>query len=66
MAFIILVANMWGIVLKEWGKVSQKTKSTFVVGLLAILLSVLLVGYGNYLKDKKQNEQTVSFVRSIK
>jgi len=66
MAFIILVANMWGIVLKEWGKVSQKTKNTFLVGLLAILLSVLLVGYGNYLKDKEQSKEAVSIVHVVK
>jgi L-rhamnose-H+ transport protein len=52
--------------LKEWGKVSQKTKNTFLVGLMAILLSVLLVGYGNYLKDKEQSKETVSFVHVIK
>ena len=62
MAFIILVANMWGIVLKEWGKVSAKTKRTFVIGLMAILFSVLLVGYGNYLKEKDKNKDAVSFV----
>src|SRR5438477_807838 len=50
MAFIILVANMWGIILKEWAKVSRRTKTTFIVGLLAILFSVMLVGYGNSMK----------------
>lgn len=50
MAFIILVANTWGIVLREWSKVSRKTRMTFIAGLAAILLSVLLVGYGNALK----------------
>ncbi len=49
MAFIILIANMWGIVLKEWKQVSPKTKLTFAIGLITILLSVLLVGYGNSL-----------------
>jgi len=60
MAFIILVANMWGILLKEWGAVSKKTKVTFSVGLITILLSVLLVGYGNYLKEKSKGDQEVS------
>ncbi|HYJ37437.1 MAG TPA: L-rhamnose/proton symporter RhaT, partial [Chitinophagaceae bacterium] len=50
MAFIILVANMWGIVLKEWASVSKKTKNTFLIGLLTILFSVILVGYGNSMK----------------
>ena len=31
MAFIILAANMWGIVLKEWKGVSKKTKTTIIL-----------------------------------
>jgi L-rhamnose-H+ transport protein len=50
MAFIILVANLWGIALKEWSGVSRKTKTTITLGILMILGSVILVGYGNYLK----------------
>ena len=50
MAFIILVANMWGIILKEWKGVSRKTKTTITVGIITIILSVLIVGYGNALK----------------
>jgi L-rhamnose-H+ transport protein len=47
MAFIILIANMWGLLLKEWTAVSKKTFSTFTMGIITIILSVLLVGYGN-------------------
>jgi L-rhamnose-H+ transport protein len=50
MAFIILVANIWGIVLKEWSGVAPRTKKTFVIGICTIILSVVLVGYGNYIK----------------
>jgi L-rhamnose-H+ transport protein len=50
MAFIILVANLWGIVLKEWKGVSAKTRITITIGIITIFLSVLLVGYGNSLK----------------
>ncbi len=50
MAFIILVANSWGLVLKEWQGVSKKTMTTIVIGILTIILSVLVVGYGNSLK----------------
>jgi len=50
MAFIILVANMWGIILKEWKGVSKKTKMTITIGIATIILSVILVGYGNSLK----------------
>ncbi len=51
MAFIILVANLWGIVLKEWKGVSRKTAITITAGIFLILLSVVLVGYGNALKQ---------------
>jgi L-rhamnose-H+ transport protein len=50
MAFIILVANVWGVVLKEWSAVSKRTRTTFIVGIAAIILSVLVVGYGNSIK----------------
>ena len=50
MAFIILVANLWGFALKEWKGVSQKTKTTIIVGVVTIILSVMLVGYGNAIK----------------
>ena len=50
MAFIILVANMWGLVLKEWKGVSKKTITTVIIGIITIILSVLLVGYGNSIK----------------
>ena len=50
MAFIILVANSWGLVLNEWKGVSKKTMTMIVIGILAIILSVLVVGYGNSLK----------------
>jgi len=49
MAFIILVSNMWGIFLKEWKGVRGQTRTTITVGILTILASVILVGYGNSL-----------------
>ncbi len=50
MSFIILIANMWGILLKEWKGVSSKTRTTIIIGIVTIILSVILVGYGNSLK----------------
>jgi len=50
MAFIILVANVWGIVLKEWSAVSKKTFRTILAGILFIILSIMIVGYGNSIK----------------
>ena len=50
MSFIILVANMWGLISKEWKGVSTRTRAMLFVGVATIILAVLIVGYGNYLK----------------
>lgn len=50
MAFIILVANFWGIAVKEWKGVTRKTFSTVIAGIATIIFSVLIVGYGNSIK----------------
>lgn len=50
MAFIILVANAWGIALKEWNGVSRKTRTTITLGIITIILSIVIVGLGNSMK----------------
>lgn len=50
MAFIILVANLWGLLLKEWKGVSKKTLATVIAGILLILVSIIIVGIGNSIK----------------
>ena len=50
MSFIILVANMWGLISNEWKGVSKKTRSTLFIGVSIMIVAVLIVGYGNYLK----------------
>lgn len=49
MAFIILVSNAWGLLLREWQGVSRRTFAVVVTGIVTILLSVYLVGYGTSL-----------------
>lgn len=49
MAFIIALGNMWGLFLKEWRGVSKSTLATVFVGIGVLLLSVVIVGYGNAL-----------------
>jgi L-rhamnose-H+ transport protein len=56
MAFIILVANMWGLVLKEWKGVDKKTTRTIAIGIITIILAVLVVGLGNNLHEKLKKE----------
>lgn len=47
MAFIILVANGWGFLLKEWSGVSKRTRRTVILGIFTIIMAVIMVGYGN-------------------
>lgn len=49
MAFIIIVSNLWGILLKEWHGVSRRTFKVVLLGIATILGSVFIVGYGNSL-----------------
>lgn len=49
MAFIILVSNMWGFSLKEWKGVGRNTLAVILTGIGLIILSVVIVGYGNTL-----------------
>ena len=64
MAFIILVANMWGIILKEWKGVSNKTARTIAVGILTIILAVIIVGIGNNRHEKLKQQKDLSYVNS--
>jgi L-rhamnose-H+ transport protein len=50
MTFIILIANVWGIVSNEWRGVSSKARLMLFMGVLTMIAAVLVVGYGNYLK----------------
>jgi len=50
MASIIIFANLWGIALKEWKGTSLRTKTLVACGLLLLVGSTVVVGYGSYLK----------------
>jgi L-rhamnose-H+ transport protein len=49
MASIIIFSSLWGIALREWKGSSQKTKLLLAVGLMMLVVSTMIVGYGNYL-----------------
>ncbi len=50
MASIIIFANLWGITLHEWKDTSLRTRLLVGVGILMLVLSTVIVGYGNYLE----------------
>ena len=49
MASIIIFSTLWGIALKEWRGSSLRTHVLIAVGLLVLIASTIIVGYGNYL-----------------
>jgi L-rhamnose-H+ transport protein len=49
MASIIIFSTLWGIALKEWQGSSPRTLRLITAGLAVLVLSTLVVGYGNYL-----------------
>jgi L-rhamnose-H+ transport protein len=49
MASIIIFSSLWGIALHEWRGTSVRTKRWLAAGLAVLVLSTMVVGYGNYL-----------------
>ncbi len=49
MASIIIFSSLWGIALHEWRGSSSRTKGWLAVSLGVLILSTIVVGYGNYL-----------------
>jgi L-rhamnose-H+ transport protein len=50
MASIIIFATLWGLFLKEWRGTSRRTQALVALGLILLISSTIVVGYGNYLK----------------
>jgi L-rhamnose-H+ transport protein len=49
MASIIIFSTLWGIALKEWKGAGLRTKAFVGLSLLVLVMSTIVVGYGNYL-----------------
>ena len=49
MAFIIIFSNLWGLYFREWQGSSVRTFRIMIVGISVVILSTVVVGYGNYL-----------------
>ncbi|ESQ84879.1 hypothetical protein AEAC466_07425 [Asticcacaulis sp. AC466] len=49
MASIILFSTLWGFALKEWKGTSARTQGLVWLGILALVGSTVIIGYGNYL-----------------
>ena len=51
MAFIIAFSSMWGLLLHEWRGANRLTLRTISLGIGIVVLSTVVVGYGNYLAE---------------
>ena len=49
MASIIIFSTLWGVALKEWRGTSRRTHGLIAAGIAVLIVSTLVVGYGNYL-----------------
>ena len=52
MASIIIFSALWGWALKEWRGTSGRTHAIFATGVAVLIVSTLVVGYGNYLGSR--------------
>lgn len=50
MASIIIFSSLWGIALREWKGSSGHTRRLLALGLGLLIVSTIIIGYGNYLK----------------
>jgi len=49
MASIIIFSTLWGLALHEWKGTSRRTHGLIAAGLVLLVGSTVVVGYGNYL-----------------
>ena len=60
MASIIIFATLWGLFLKEWRGTSRRTRALVATGLILLVSSTVIVGYGNYIKASQEAAHTAS------
>ncbi|MCH2115067.1 MAG: L-rhamnose/proton symporter RhaT [Pirellulales bacterium] len=54
MAFIIVFGTLWGLALREWRGVRSATVLLVWVGIVVLVLSTIVVGWGNYLAAEEK------------
>ncbi len=52
MGSIILFSTLWGFALSEWKGTSAKTRALVWLGILTLVASTIVIGYGNYIASK--------------
>jgi L-rhamnose-H+ transport protein len=49
MASIIIFSTVWGLYFREWRAASPRTLRLVFAGIATLVLSTIVIGYGNYL-----------------
>lgn len=62
MASIIIFSTLWGIGMREWSGTSLRTQRLVSAGLAVLILSTIVVGYGNYLDARSKQAAKTSTV----
>ena len=52
MASIVIFSTLWGVGLKEWRGAGSTAIRLLITGLTVLLISTLIIGYGNYLNTR--------------
>ena len=59
MAFIIVFSNLWALALREWSCASRATRRLITAGIAVLILSTIIIGYGNKIGEPPESSQTV-------
>jgi L-rhamnose-H+ transport protein len=49
LAFVIVFSTMWGLITHEWKGSSSRTMKLIFFGVFLLIISAIIMGYGNYL-----------------
>lgn len=52
MASSIVFSNLWGLINNEWKGTSRKVISILLLGILILIISTFIIGYGSYMQNK--------------
>ena len=64
MAFIVVFLNLWGLIFKEWHGTSQKTKSLVWIGILILIGSTVVIGWGNKISAESGSPAAVEEIEA--
>ncbi len=53
MAFIIVFSSLWGLYFREWKRVERRTILLVWIGIIILILSTVVIGFGTYLAPLK-------------